>query len=100
VELGGLHILGTERHESRRIDNQLRGRSGGRRPGASVFYMSLETTARCSGSDRLQGMMKTLGMKEGEVIEHPWVSKAIERAQKAVEGATSNCASTSSNTTT
>jgi len=88
VGLGGLHVLGTERHESRRIDNQLRGRSGRQGdPGSSSFYMSLEDDLlRLFGSERLQGMMKTLGMQEGEVIEHPWVSKAIERAQKAVEG--------------
>ena len=88
IELGGLHILGTERHESRRIDNQLRGRSGRQGdPGSSRFFLSLDDELlRLFGSERLTGMMKSLGMQEGEVIEHPWVSKAIERAQKAVEG--------------
>jgi len=85
--LGGLHILGTERHESRRIDNQLRGR-GGRQgdPGSSIFYLSLEDELmRIFGSDRISRMMETLGMKEGEQIEHRWLSKAIENAQKKVE---------------
>ncbi len=85
--LGGLHILGTERHESRRIDNQLRGR-GGRQgdPGSSIFYLSLEDDLmRIFGSDRISRMMETLGMKEGEQIEHRWLSKAIENAQKKVE---------------
>jgi preprotein translocase subunit SecA len=88
VALGGLHILGTERHESRRIDNQLRGR-GGRQgdPGSSIFYLSLEDELmRIFGSDRISRMMETLGMKEGEQIEHRWLSKAIENAQKKVEG--------------
>ena len=86
-ETGGLAVLGTERHESRRIDNQLRGRSGRQGdPGLSRFYVSLEDDLmRIFGSDRLKNMMTSLGMEEGEVISHPWVSKAIERAQKAVE---------------
>ncbi|HET9870934.1 MAG TPA: SEC-C metal-binding domain-containing protein, partial [bacterium] len=84
---GGLAVLGTERHESRRIDNQLRGRSGRQGdPGLSRFYVSLEDDLmRIFGSDRLKNLMTSLGMEEGEVISHPWVSKAIERAQKAVE---------------
>ncbi len=85
---GGLHILGTERHESRRIDNQLRGRSGRQGdPGSSRFFLSLEDDLmRLFGSDRIQGLMGRLGMQEGEAIEHNMVSKAIERAQKQVEG--------------
>ncbi|MBS4694856.1 preprotein translocase subunit SecA [Aeromonas allosaccharophila] len=85
---GGLHIIGTERHESRRIDNQLRGRSGRQGdPGSSRFYLSMEDTLmRIFASDRVTGMMKTLGMEEGEAIEHPWVTKAIENAQRKVEG--------------
>jgi preprotein translocase subunit SecA len=85
---GGLHILGTERHESRRIDNQLRGRSGRQGdPGSSRFYLSLEDDLmRIFGSDRIQGLMGRLGMEEGEPIEHNMVSRAIERAQTQVEG--------------
>jgi len=85
---GGLHILGTERHESRRIDNQLRGRSGRQGdPGSSRFYLSLEDDLmRIFGSDRVKGLMGKLGMQEGEAIEHRMVSNAIERAQKQVEG--------------
>jgi len=85
---GGLHIIGTERHESRRIDNQLRGRSGRQGdPGSSRFYLSLEDTLmRIFASERLAGMMQKLGMEEGEAIEHPWVNKAIENAQRKVEG--------------
>jgi preprotein translocase subunit SecA len=88
LALGGLHILGTERHESRRIDNQLRGRSGRQGdPGSSRFYLSLEDDLmRIFGSDRIQGLMGRLGMEEGEAIEHGMVSKAIERAQTQVEG--------------
>ncbi len=88
VELGGLHIIGTERHESRRIDNQLRGRSGRQGdPGSSRFYLSLEDDLmRIFGSDRLSGLMKRLGMEEGVPIEHRWVTKSIERAQTQVEG--------------
>ena len=88
VELGGLHILGTERHESRRIDNQLRGRSGRQGdPGSSRFYLSLEDDLmRLFGSDRLSWLMQKLGMQEGEPIENNMVSRAIENAQKRVEG--------------
>lgn len=87
-ELGGLHILGTERHESRRIDNQLRGRSGRQGdPGSSRFYLSLEDDLmRLFGSDRLSHIMQRLGMDEGEPIENKMVSRAIESAQKRVEG--------------
>jgi len=88
LEAGGLHILGTERHESRRIDNQLRGRSGRQGdPGSSRFYLSLEDDLmRIFVSDMIQGMMGKLGMERGEAIEHNMVSKAIERAQRQVEG--------------
>jgi len=88
VSLGGLHILGTERHESRRIDNQLRGRSGRQGdPGSSRFYLSLEDDLmRIFGGDRLMGWMERLGMEEGVPIEHGMVTKSIERAQKQVEG--------------
>jgi preprotein translocase subunit SecA len=88
VETGGLHILGTERHESRRIDNQLRGRSGRQGdPGTSRFYLSLEDDLlRIFGSDRLKGLMGKLGMDDGQPIEHRMVSNAIEKAQKRVEG--------------
>ena len=88
VGLGGLFILGTERHESRRIDNQLRGRSGRQGdPGVSKFYLSLEDDLmRIFGSERISGLMDRFGMQEGEVIEHKWLSKAIENAQKRVEG--------------
>ncbi|MFA5088189.1 MAG: preprotein translocase subunit SecA [Candidatus Omnitrophota bacterium] len=87
VAVGGLHVLGTERHESRRIDNQLRGRSGRQGdPGSSRFYVSLEDNLmRLFASDRIMGIMNRLGMEEGQVIEHPWVTKAIEIAQKRVE---------------
>ncbi|MCW8330492.1 preprotein translocase subunit SecA [Photobacterium sp. SDRW27] len=85
---GGLHIIGTERHESRRIDNQLRGRSGRQGDaGSSRFYLSMEDgLMRIFASDRVSNMMKKLGMEEGEAIEHPWVTKAIENAQRKVEG--------------
>ena len=88
VELGGLHILGTERHESRRIDNQLRGRSGRQGdPGSSRFYLALDDDLmRLFGSDRLKGLMDKLGMEDGEPIENRMVSRAIENAQKRVEG--------------
>ncbi|HZJ33551.1 MAG TPA: preprotein translocase subunit SecA [Vicinamibacterales bacterium] len=87
VRLGGLHILGTERHEARRIDNQLRGRAGRQGdPGSSRFYLSLEDDLmRIFGSDRIAGLMQRLGMEEGVPIEHNMVSRAIERAQKQVE---------------
>ncbi|MDP3426596.1 MAG: SEC-C metal-binding domain-containing protein, partial [Humidesulfovibrio sp.] len=86
-ELGGLHILGTERHESRRIDNQLRGRSGRQGdPGTSRFYLALDDDLmRLFGSDRIAGLMDTLGMQEGEAIENRMVSRAIEGSQKRVE---------------
>lgn len=85
---GGLHIIGTERHESRRIDNQLRGRSGRQGdPGSTRFYLSLEDNLmRIFASDRMTSLMQKLGMEEGEAIEHPWVSRAIENAQRKVEG--------------
>ncbi|MBQ0687103.1 preprotein translocase subunit SecA [Providencia rettgeri] len=84
---GGLHIIGTERHESRRIDNQLRGRAGRQGDaGSSRFYLSMEDALmRIFASDRVTGMMKKLGMKPGEAIEHPWVTKAIANAQRKVE---------------
>ena len=84
---GGLHILGTERHESRRIDNQLRGRSGRQGdPGSSRFYLSLEDDLlRIFGADRLKGFMSKIGMEDGMPIEHRWISRAIENAQKKVE---------------
>jgi len=87
VNLGGLHIIGTERHEARRIDNQLRGRAGRQGdPGSSRFYLSLEDDLmRIFGSDRISGLMQRLGMEEGVPIEHGMVSRAIERAQKQVE---------------
>ena len=84
---GGLYIIGTERHESRRIDNQLRGRSGRQGdPGASKFYLSLEDDLmRIFGSERMDGMLKKLGLEEGEAIVHPWINKALEKAQQKVE---------------
>jgi len=87
IAAGGLHIIATERHESRRIDNQLRGRAGRQGdPGSSRFYLSLEDSLmRIFASDRMAAMMKRLGMKPGEAIEHPWVTKAIENAQRKVE---------------
>ncbi|MEK9886191.1 MAG: preprotein translocase subunit SecA, partial [Pelagibacteraceae bacterium] len=88
IELGGLSIIGTERHESRRIDNQLRGRAGRQGdPGESIFFVSLEDDLmRIFGSEKLQSMLSTLGLKQGEVIEHKWLTSSIERAQKRVEG--------------
>ncbi len=88
TEVGGLHILGTERHESRRIDNQLRGRSGRQGdPGSSRFYLALEDDLlRIFGGERITGVMEKLGMEEGEPIEHNLISRAIENAQKKVEG--------------
>ena len=85
---GGLCIIGTERHESRRIDNQLRGRSGRQGdPGESIFFVSLEDDLmRIFGSEKLQSMLSSLGLKKGEVIEHKWLTSSIERAQKRVEG--------------
>ena len=87
IEAGGLYVLATERHESRRIDNQLRGRSGRQGdPGRSSFFLSLEDDLmRIFGSERLDKMLSTLGMKEGEAIVHPWVNKSLEKAQAKVE---------------
>lgn len=87
LDLGGLHIIGTERHESRRIDNQLRGRSGRQGdPGSTRFYLSLEDSLlRIFASDRVAAIMERLKLPEGEPIEHPWVTKAIENAQRKVE---------------
>ncbi len=88
IEAGGLHIIGTERHESRRIDNQLRGRSGRQGdPGSSRFFLALEDNLmRIFASERVAAIMQKLGMQEGEAIEHPWVTRAIENAQRKVEG--------------
>ena len=88
LKSGGLFVLGTERHESRRIDNQLRGRSGRQGdPGSSKFFISLEDDLmRIFGSERLDGMLQKLGLKNGEAIVHPWINKAIEKAQSKVEG--------------
>lgn len=88
LDAGGLQIIGTERHESRRIDNQLRGRSGRQGdPGSTRFYLSLEDDLmRIFASDRMRNMMQAIGMEEGEVIQHRWVSRAIENAQRKVEG--------------
>jgi preprotein translocase subunit SecA len=88
LEAGGLHVVGTERHESRRIDNQLRGRSGRQGdPGSSRFYLSLQDNLmRIFASDKVGTLMQKLGMERGEAIEHPWVSRAIENAQRKVEG--------------
>src|SRR5450631_1996320 len=85
---GGLHILGTERHESRRIDNQLRGRAGRQGdPGSSSFFLSLEDDLmRIFGAERITGLMERLGMEEDTPIEHPLINRSIERAQKQVEG--------------
>jgi len=86
-ELGGLFVIGTERHESRRIDNQLRGRSGRQGdPGKSIFYISLEDDLmRIFGSESIDGIMQQFGLKEGESIDHPWINKALEKAQQRVE---------------
>ena len=88
LEAGGLHVVGTERHESRRVDNQLRGRSGRQGdPGSSRFYLSLQDNLmRIFASDRVANLMQKMGMQDGEAIEHPWVNKAIENAQRKVEG--------------
>ena len=87
IDAGGLFVFGTERHESRRIDNQLRGRSGRQGdPGASKFFLSLEDDLmRIFGSERIDGMLQKLGLEEGEAIIHPWVNKALEKAQQKVE---------------
>ena len=86
-KLGGLYIVGTERHESRRIDNQLRGRSGRQGdPGSTIFFISLQDELmRIFGGDSIDGMLQKLGLKENESIDHPWINKAMERAQKKVE---------------
>ena len=86
-KLGGLYIIGTERHESRRIDNQLRGRSGRQGdPGATIFYISLQDELmRIFGGDSIDSMLKKIGLKENESVDHPWINKAMERAQKKVE---------------
>ena len=86
--IGGLFIIGTERHESRRIDNQLRGRAGRQGdPGSSIFYISLQDELmRIFGADSIDGMLEKLGLKENESIDHPWINKAMERAQQKVEG--------------
>ncbi len=88
LDAGGLHVIGTERHESRRIDNQLRGRSGRQGdPGSSRFYLSLQDNLmRIFASEKVGNLMQKLGMERGEAIEHPWVSRAIENAQRKVEG--------------
>ena len=88
LEAGGLHVIGTERHESRRIDNQLRGRAGRQGdPGSSRFYLSLEDDLmRIFGSDKMKGLMERLGMEDGVPLEHPWLSKAVGNAQQKVEG--------------
>ena len=88
INSGGLYVIGSERHESRRIDNQLRGRSGRQGdPGETKFFLSLEDDLmRIFGSDKMDGMLKTLGLSEGESIQHSWITKALERAQKKVEG--------------
>ncbi len=87
IEAGGLYIIGTERHESRRIDNQLRGRAGRQGdPGRSKFYLSLQDDLmRIFGSERMDGMLRKLGLEEGEAIVHPWINKALEKAQQKVE---------------
>ena len=87
IDAGGLFVIGTERHESRRIDNQLRGRSGRQGdPGRSRFFLSLEDDLmRIFGSERMDKMLQTLGLKEGEAIIHPWINKALEKAQQKVE---------------
>ena len=87
IAAGGAYVLGTERHESRRIDNQLRGRSGRQGdPGHSKFFLSLEDDLmRIFGSERMDGMLRKLGLQDGEAIVHPWINKALEKAQQKVE---------------
>src|SRR5690606_20485444 len=87
LDAGGLFVIGTERHESRRIDNQLRGRSGRQGdPGTSRFFLSLQDDLmRIFGSERMDGMLRKLGLEEGEAIIHPWINKALEKAQQKVE---------------
>ena len=88
MDAGGLFVIGTERHESRRIDNQLRGRSGRQGDkGKSIFFLSLEDDLmRIFGSERIDTILQKLGLKEGESIDHPWINKALEKAQQKVEG--------------
>ena len=99
---GGLHILGTERHESRRIDNQLRGRAGRQGdPGSSRFYLSLEDDLmRIFGADRITGLMERLGMEEDEPIEHAWSTARSRTRRRRSRGTTSTSARTCSSTTT
>ena len=87
LDIGGLYIIGTERHESRRIDNQLRGRSGRQGDvGGSKFFLSLEDSLlKVLGSDKVKSFLQTLGLKDGEAIEHPWINKSIEKSQKKIE---------------
>ena len=87
MDAGGLLVIGTERHESRRIDNQLRGRSGRQGDkGKTIFFLSLEDDLmRIFGSERIDTMLQKLGLKEGESIDHPWINKALEKAQQKVE---------------
>ncbi len=87
LDAGGLYVIGTERHESRRIDNQLRGRTGRQGdPGGSKFFLSLEDDLmRIFGSEKLDGMLVKLGLEKGEAIIHPWINKAVEKAQTKVE---------------
>jgi preprotein translocase subunit SecA len=94
---GGLYIVGTERHESRRIDNQLRGRAGRQGdPGPAKFFLSLQDDLmRIFGSDRMDGMLQKLGLKEDEAIVHPWINKAVEKAQGKVEARNFDTARTS-----
>lgn len=101
LEAGGLYILGTERHESRRIDNQLRGRAGRQGdPGTSKFYLSLEDDLmRIFGSERMSVMLQRLGLPEGEPLIHPWISKALEKHSKKLKSVTSISVKTCSNTT-
>ena len=94
IDAGGLFVLATERHESRRIDNQLRGRSGRQGdPGRTAFFLSLEDDLmRIFGSERLDKVLSTLGMKEGEAIVHPWVNKSLEKRRPRSRAAISTCA--------
>ena len=99
IEAGGLYVIGTERHESRRIDNQLRGRSGRQGdPGHSKFFLSLQDDLmRIFGSERMDSMLRKLGLKEDEAIVHPWINKALEKAQKKVEARNFDIRKTCSN---
>ena len=100
LEAGGLCVIGTERHESRRIDNQLRGRSGRQGdPGVSRFYLSLgDDLMRIFGSERMDFMLRKLGIKEDEAITHPWINRALEKAQHKVEMRNFQAVKTCSNT--